>query len=694
MKRLPIVSIAALLAAAIMVFVPPALATASGKNPAPPDQITFTSDDRTTCVAIINSLERNHYSGNRLNNAVSSRILDRYLTMLDPSKNLFTQEDIDRFEPLRYRLDNTLKKGDLTPGNDLFNLFIERSRERLDYIISLAKTWETDLDFTTTETIDLSREEIPWPANKKALELLWKKALKNTVLTLKLDKEPNDAITETLTKRYTSRLKRLAQTTSADGFRTYMNAVAMSFDPHTQYYPPRISEDFDIQMSLSLEGIGAVLQNEYEYTKVVRLITAGPAEKSNQLMPGDRIIGVGQDDLGEIQDVVGWRIDDVVKLIRGPKDTVVRLKIIPAEKKGDHNARLVSIKRDKVKLEDQAAKKTVETVHANGRDYTIGIIDIPAFYQDFKGSQAGATDYRSTTRDVRQLIEELKKENIDGLIIDLRNNGGGSLQEVNQLVGLFINSGPTVQIRGRNGFMSRLNDPDPSIVYTGPLVVMINRMSASASEIFAGAIKDYNRGIITGTRSFGKGTVQALQSIDKGQLKLTSAKFYRISGKSTQNLGVAPDISYPRLYNPEETGESSLKGALPWDMSRRAEFQPYKDLSPFIGTLRANHEKRTETSPDFLYLRSKYRLASDIYNLKQWSLNETMRKEQKERFTTMELEIENRSRQAKGLAPLEKMEENEDRTEEGKNDHDFLLKETEQVVVDFIDLAKTKELHW
>ncbi|MCP4114938.1 MAG: tail-specific protease [Desulfobacteraceae bacterium] len=694
MKRQSICSIAALFAAAVMVFVPAAQATASAKKLATPAQVTFTPEDRNTCVAIVNSLERNHYSGKRLNNAMSSRILDRYLTTLDPSRSLFTQQDIDRFEPLRYRLDNSLKKGNLTPGYDLFNLFLERSRERLEYIISLSKTWEKGLDFTNGETIDLVREEMPWPANRKALELLWKKSFKNAVLALKLDGETSEEITKTLAKRYASRLKRLGQTKSSDSFRTFMNAVAMSFDPHTQYYPPRVSEDFDIQMSLSLEGIGAVLQNEYEYTKVVRLITAGPAEKSNQLMPGDRIIGVGQNDLGEIQDVVGWRIDDVVKLIRGPKDTIVRLKIIPAEKKGDHHARLVSIKRDKVKLEDQAAKKTVETVHANGRDYTIGIIDIPAFYQDFKGSQAGVTDYRSTTRDVSKLLGELKQEKIDGLIIDLRNNGGGSLQEVNQLVGLFINSGPTVQIRGRKGFMSRLNDPDPSIVYTGPLVVMINRMSASASEIFAGAIKDYNRGIIAGTRSFGKGTVQALQAIDKGQLKLTSAKFYRISGKSTQNLGVAPDINYPRLYNPEETGESSLKGALPWDMSRRAEFQPYKDLSPLIGKLRINHEKRTETSPDFIYLRSKYRLASEIYNLKQWSLNETKRKEQKERFTTKELEIENRSRLARGLDPLEKIEDNETRTTENDTDNDFLLKETEQVMADFIDLAKTEALHW
>jgi len=696
MKRQPVCLIATIVAAFFLIFTPIAIA-----KTAPSDQkltsfkpVNFTNDDQATCISIVNSLERNHYSEERLDNAMSSKIFDRYLTMLDSSKSLFTKNDIEKFEPLRYRFDNTLQKGDLAPGFDLFNLFIERSRERLVYLINLSKTWEKELDFTTPDTIDLVREEMPWPANRAELELLWKKELKNDVLTIKLNDEKEEPITETLTKRYTSRLNRLAQTNSEDSFRTFMNAVTMSFDPHTQYFPPRDSEDFDIQMSLSLEGIGALLQSEYEYTKVVSLITAGPAEKSNQLMPGDKIIGVGQNDLGEIQDVVGWRIDEVVNLIRGPKDTVVRLKIIPAENKGAHDPRIVSIKRDKVKLEEQAASKKVKTLKVNNKDYTLGIIEIPVFYQDFKGSQAGDTDYRSTTRDVKRLIAELKQENIDGLIIDLRNNGGGSLQEVNQLVGLFITTGPTVQIKGRKGFISQLNDPDPAIDYKGPLVVMINRMSASASEIFAGAIKDYSRGIIVGDRSFGKGTVQALQSINKGQLKLTSAKFYRISGESTQNLGVTPDIYYPLLYNPEETGESSLKGALPWDISEKAEFQAYPDLNPTIAKLRADHEKRTDKSPDFIYLKAKYNLASEIYSLKQWSLMEAERLGEKNKFTTMELEIENQFRQAKNLPPLKSMEKNEARTPKSNKEDDFLLNETEQVMVGFIDITKTKGLQW
>lgn len=684
-------SFSALVAAFLIFFTAQALAN---QGSATPEKVSFTVEDQATTVAIVRSLERNHYAGQRLNNTVSSLIFDRYFTMLDPGRNLFIQKDLDRFEPLRYRFDNALKKGDLTPAYTIFNLFIEKSRQRLIYLTTLAETWKTAIDLDSQETIDLVRKQMPWPADSQALEHLWKKEFINAVLTLKLDDETDDAITETLSKRYTSRLNRLDQTNSNDCFRTFINAVTMCFDPHTQYFPPRLSEDFDIQMSLSLEGIGAVLQNEYEYTKVVSLITAGPADKSHQLMPGDKIIGVGQDAIGEIQDVVGWRIDEVVKLIRGPKDTTVRLKIIPAEKKGLQSARIVSIKRDRVKLEEQAAKKRLETVIQNNHTYTIGTIEIPVFYQDFKGSQSGDQNYRSTTRDVRQLIDELKSEKIDGLIIDLRNNGGGSLQEVNQLVGLFIKTGPTVQIKGRNGAMSQLTDPDPSITYTGPLVVMINRMSASASEIFAGAIKDYNRGILVGTQSFGKGTVQALQSIYSGQLKLTSAKFYRISGKSTQNLGVAPDIDYPLFYNPEETGESALDGALPWDISQRAKFKPYRDLAPVIETLEKTHEERTRHNPEFNYLREKYDLASQIYNIKQWSLNETKRRQEKEHFSTMELGIENKLRNSRDLPPLETLEDDKTRAKDADPENDFLLKETEQVMVDFIDLSKEKGLAW
>ena len=691
MKPSVLYSFSAVIAAFLLFFTPVSQAK---QLPEAGEALTFTVEDQATAVAIVRSLERNHYSGQRLNNAVSSRIFDQYLTMLDPGRILFTQSDIDGFEPFRYRFDNDLKRGNIAPAYGIFKRFMERSRQRLVSFTTLADTWKTTLDFTTDETIDLVRKEMPWPSDEKTLEHLWKNEFLNVVLNLKLEDETDEAISETVTKRYASRLNHLDQTNSADCFRTYMNAVTMSFDPHTQYFPPRLSEDFDIQMSLSLEGIGAVLQSEYEYTKVVSLIAAGPAEKSHNLMPGDKIIGVGQNLTGEIQDVVGWRIDEVVKLIRGPKDTVVRLKIIPAEKKGLQSAKVVNIKRDRVRLEEQAAKQSLATVNVNNRDYTIGTVEIPVFYQDFKGSQAGEKEYRSTTRDVRRLIDELKQENIDGLIIDLRNNGGGSLQEVNELVGLFIKTGPTVQVKGRNGFMSKLTDPDPSIVYTGPLIVMINRMSASASEIFAGAIKDYNRGILVGTRTFGKGTVQVLQSINNGQLKLTNAKFYRISGKSTQNRGVSPDIFYPMLYNPEDIGESALDGALPWDMSQRAEFTPYRDLAPAIEKLGQAHEQRIISNPEFAYLRERYDLTTQIYNVREWSLNETKRRLEKEQFKTTELAIENRLRASRNLPPLESLEQKETRTKDIDPEKDILLKETELIMVDFIDFSKNQGLIW
>jgi len=659
-----------------------------------PERVTYTREDSETCVNIIKSLQRNHYSSKKLTDPLSSDILDQYLNRLDLSKNLFTRNDIKEFELVRYQLDNSLKGGDLGPAYHIYNLFLERSFQRLVHINSLIETWTDSLDFTTEETIDLNREDLDWPDNKEELYILWEKELKNAVLTMKLDKEPDDEITKILKKRYTNRLNRLSQTGPDDAFRVFMNSVTTSFDPHTQYFPPRVSEDFDIQMSLSLEGIGAVLQTEYEYTKVVRLITAGPAEKSNLLTPGDKIIGVGQDRTGEIQDVVGWRIDEVVKLIRGPKDTIVRLQIIPSEKKGSHNSKLISIKRDKVKLEEQAAHKKVTTVKADDKTYTIGIIDIPTFYLDFKAYQADETDYRSTTRDVELLLKELGSMKIDGLIIDLRDNGGGSLQETNKLTGLFIKSGPTVQIKSRNGYISRMKDPDPGISYTGPLIVMLNRMSASASEIFAGAIKDYNRGLIVGTRSFGKGTVQSLQPLSTGQLKLTSAKFYRVSGESTQSLGVIPDIEYPNLYNSEETGESSLQGALPWDKSDKASYNSYKDLTPVVEIINKKHIKRSAENPGFTYLRNKYELAAEIYNLKSMSLSEKLRKEQLAHFNSRELEIENRLREVKGLEPVKNIDELHTMKKDKENLEDFLLQETEHVMADLIELSRARGYQW
>jgi len=669
---------------------------------APLPQLQYSRDDAYTSMAIVRSLERYHYSRKKLDDLLSANILDTYLSNIDPAKNLFTRKDINEFEQVKYWLDNSLERGNLNPGYVIFNVYLQRSMQRLQYIKGLIPGWEQRFDFTKTEFISLDRENDPWPKTLADLKTLWYQELKNDILTKKLDDIAPDEITTLLEKRYHNRQTRLAQINEKDVFSSYMNAVTMSFGPHTQYFPPRASEDFDIQMSLSLEGIGAVLQTEDEYTKVVRLITAGPAEKSGKLKPGDKIMGVGQGPKGEIKDTVGWRIDEVVKLIRGPRNTIVRLEIIPGDKKGAQHAEIIVIKRDEVKLEEQAARKKIKTITQGNTSYKIGIIELPTFYLDFKAYQEGKDDYRSTTRDVLKLIEELKKENIDGLVMDLRNNGGGSLQEVNNLTGLFIKEGPTVQIRSRNGDMSQLDDTDPDIQYQGPLVVMINRMSASASEIFAGAIKDYHRGIIVGTQTFGKGTVQAMQSLGSGQLKLTSAKFYRVSGESTQNHGVLPDIEYPPLYNSNEIGESALDNALPWDRSPNAEYQAFWDLAPILSQLQKKHDQRIANNPDFNYLNEKFKRNTEMFNIKQLSLNETHRKDQTALLDKQELNMENRYRTAKGLAPIESVAElkeqaeQEEKNREKKNPEkeDLLLDETTHLMADFIALSRSKGYKW
>ncbi len=668
-----------------------------------PKHLSFTTGDSSTCIKLVNALELYHYSGRALDDAMSAKILARYLDMLDPTRNLFTQKDIKIFSKTKYSLDDTLKRGDLHPGYTMFNLFLQRSFDRLVYIKALLNKWKTEFNFYKKDRLYVDRESKPWPLTKKNLRILWRKELKNAILTLKLDKKSDKQITKDLKKRYKSRLNRLCQTNSADVFRTYMNAVTMSFDPHTTYFPPRYSEDFNIQMSLSLEGIGAVLQSEFGNTKVVSLVPAGPAEKSGKLMPGDRIIGVGQNTDGDIQDVVGWRIDDVVRLIRGPKGTVVRLQIIPAGKKGIQNSKIIAIRRDKVKLEEQAAHKKLVIIKENGHPYKIGIIDLPTFYLDFQALQAGKKNYRSTTRDVRLLIKGLKAKKINGLIIDLRDNGGGSLKEVNELIGLFIDSGPTVQIRARDGSISSLRDPDPAIVYKGPLIVITNRMSASASEIFAGAIKDYNRGIIVGSRTFGKGTVQALGPLSKGKLKITTAKFYRVSGKSTQDFGVLPDIKYPPTYNKKEIGESSLKDALAWDKTKPADYIPYRSLTPVIKKLKLYYDKQKIKDPGIRYLNEKYQLSSEIYRIKFWSLNENIRKRQKLNFEKKELKIENTFLKYTGHKPVKTIKEMNQRIKNELKSHakgkkygkdDILMNETEHIMADFIIIAKKQHYKW
>ncbi|NOX32593.1 MAG: tail-specific protease [Deltaproteobacteria bacterium] len=651
-------------------------------------QIKPGPEHSSQCVKIIRALERYHYLGKKLDNKMSSTILDRYLKRLDPGKRLFTLKDINLFERYRFLLDNELKRGNLDTAYNIFNLYIQRSKERLEYISSMLKTWKKDFDFNKNESMAIDSDLRQWKLNEQELHSFWKKDLKNQIISMMLDDQDKTSITNTLDKIYSNRQKRLLQTDSDDIFQIFMNSVTASFDPHTQFFPPRASEDFDIHMSLSLEGIGAVLQTEYEYTKVVRLIPKGPAAKSNLLMPGDKIIGVGQGVTGEIQDTIGQRIDHVVKLIRGPKNSYVRLKIIPAKK--NNSTRTIQIKRDRVKLEEQSAQKKLITIRHNNQALKIGIIEIPNFYIDFNAYRRGDKDYKSTTKDVKKLLLELKEENIKGLIIDLRDNGGGALKEASQLTGLFLKTGPTVQIKTKYR-ITRLYDDDPAVDYSGPLIVLINRMSASASEIFAGAIKDYHRGLIVGTRSFGKGTVQELQPLGKGKLKITTAKFYRVSGKSTQDLGIVPDLKYPQIYKIDDTGESSLEGALPWDTTIKTAYNSYRDLQPIKKKLTLLYKKRSLKNPGLIYLKKRIGIADKINSKKSISLNLAARKSRKKQYEKSELDIENDYLKAVGKKPVKKFDREDTKISSFK---EILMDQTYLVMADFIDLSKTLGFSW
>jgi carboxyl-terminal processing protease len=655
---------------------------------------------------IAKQLQYQHYRQMVLDDKLSSKVFDAYLDALDPNHSFFMSSDIKEFESLRHQIDNNFRRGELKPAFTIFNRYQQRHAERLVYSLNLLENKYAQLNFKRNEKLLTDRKDQPWPADKKALQNLTRKQLKNIILSFKLAGKDDKEIQELLIKRYKNQLNRLKQTDNEDAFRIYINALAESYDPHTQYFSPRISENFDIQMSLSLEGIGAMLQSEDGYTKVKRLVPAGPAEKAGQLKAGDRIVGVAQGTDGEMVDVIGWRLDDVVQLIRGKKNTTVRLELIPQKSKDEHKTRIISIVRNTVKLEEQAAHKEILDIKLNGHQRKIGVIEIPAFYIDFKAAQSGDPNYKSTTRDVRKLIKELKQEKIDGLIVDLRNNGGGSLQEVNTLVGLFIKSGPTVQIKTSDGRISQLSDDSHSVAYSGPLGVLVNRLSASASEIFAGAIQDYNRGIIIGNQTFGKGTVQALQQLDRGQLKLTHAKFYRISGDSTQNLGVIPDIIFPALYDKKEIGESSLPEALIWDQVSKANYDlNYSPkLKSMYPSLNKRHERRSVKLPDFLYIQETVARIDENKSKKTVSLNEKKRRQEYKKSREKQLQIENRRRIAKNEKPFKNIQElDEEKDILGLNDDDvhkddekdddearaFLL-ESANILVDFIDLSERK----
>lgn len=668
-----------------------------------------TREQTWTLRALITELEDTHFVDKRYNDAMSRAHLETYLERLDPSRLYFTQSDVNDFAKFETTLDDLGRQGELYPAVEIYERYREIAAARLRTVIDDMAGIAQRFDFDRDEYIERDPTERSWAETPYGLSERWRKRLKSQVLSLKLaDKEASE-IAPTLKKRYENQLKRLEQYNAQDVFAVYANALTSQFDPHTSYFSPRRAENFDIDMRLSLEGIGAVLQNEDEYVKVVRVVPAGPADQQSDLQAAELIIGVGQGDEGPMTDVIGWRLDDVVDLVRGKKGTVVRLDVIPAAGRADEVRRLV-ITRNEVRLEEQAAQsKIIEINDLEGSPRKIGVIDVPAFYLDFDAYRRGDPDFRSTTRDVARLVEELDAAGVDGLVIDLRGNGGGSLREANELTGLFIEYGPTVQIKGTGARIWRDGKRRRGPFYEGPLAIMIDRLSASASEIFAGALQDYGRAIIVGDRSFGKGTVQTLLDLPEGQLKITESKFYRISGDSTQHRGVIPDISYPSLLQHDEIGESSLEKALDWDRIAPVRHKNYAAIDAILPTLVAKHTERANNNADFQYIWDQKALAETISSAEQVPLNENARIEQRESQESQYLAIENTRRKAKGLEELASLDdmfgsdEDDEETldsstdpdaaappsddDSGDEEEDALITETARILVDAINLS-------
>lgn len=581
------------------------------------------------------ALSRYHYKRVALDDALSRQIFDHYLKALDPERMYFTQADMAKFAPYRTLMDDAVRTGDLSIPFAIFNLYQKRFVEQLNFF---SQQLAQGFDFRGNESMTYRREKEPWPADETEMRDLWRKRVKNDWLRLKLAGKDDKAIRSTLSRRYENLQTRIKKNSNEDTSQIFLNAYASAIDPHTNYLGPRASEDFDISMRLSLVGIGAVLQERDEYIVIRELVPGGPAARSGQLHVGDRIMGVSQGD--SFTDVLGWRIDDVVRMIRGTKDTPVVLDVLPVEAGVDGPHRTVKMIRDKINLEEQAAKKSVQTVKLAGSSHKIGIITLPTFYQDFDAKRRGDANYRSAARDVAKLIAELKKEKVESVLIDLRNNGGGSLDEAVTITGLFIDTGPVVQRRDTGGAVHVERDNNPGVAWDGPMGVLINRASASASEIFAAAIQDYGRGLVIGEGSFGKGTVQTVLNFDRvmrtdkpiyGEVKLTIEQFFRIDGGTTQLRGVSPDIALPGAIDADTFGESSYDNALPWSRIHAADYQPVGNLRELITPLTRHHETRVANDADFKDLKTDIAEYKDLLKRNRISLNEAERRKEREK---------------------------------------------------------------
>ncbi|TKC55831.1 tail-specific protease [Pedobacter hiemivivus] len=664
------------------------------------------------CKEIVALIENYNYKKIKVNDSISSLVLDKYIKELDPYKYYFQASDIKEFEKFRNSLDDNFRNGDLNAPFYIFNVYLKRYNEFINFAFTEIKAKQ---NFNANETYVFDREKMPWAKSKAELDDIWRKRIKYELVNLKIAGTAEAKNQETLTKRYRALKSQASKLNNQDVFQTIMDAFTETIDPHTNYFNPANAQQFNEDMARSFEGIGARLQLENEILKISEVVPGGPAFKSKLLSAGDRIIGVAQGD-GEFEDIIGWRIENSVAKIKGPKGTKVRLKIIPVGKEMSSKPVIIELVREKIVMEDQSAKKKVQTIQSDGKPYKIGIITVPAFYADFKAANAGDPNYKSTTRDVRLLIDTLKRlDKVDAIVMDLRANGGGSLVEAIDLTGLFINKGPVVQVKDLKNEVEVSEDTNPGVVWDGPLGVMVDRLSASASEIFAGAIQDYGRGIIMGTQTYGKGTVQSSIDMNKlvnpsilqklaalvnkngtiiktgkedvklGQINLTMAKFYRVTGSSTQHKGVLPDIQFPSLYPMDKIGEDTEPSALPWDEVKKSDFAPVADLTPFKSELVKLHEQRMDKSPDYKIMVQDIAESKKRESEVSVPLNEAKLKVERDSLEAKNLARLNSLRASRGLAPVKKG----DKIKKEDN-FDFIQNESLKIMADFMQLANPK----
>ncbi len=661
----------------------------------PPGALAPTDEQRSIARKIGRILEETHYSGAPIDKAFSRQVFERYLEFLDPEHSYFLASDVQEFSVYRDQFDDMIHSGNIDPGFLIFDRFKERNRQRMQYAISLLKSqpaWNTQTRY------DFDRDHAQWPATETDMNQLWKERVVNDAVSLMLAGKTWPQAADILRKRYQNVIQRVDQIKSGDVFEDLMNAYARTYDPHTSYFSPLNSEEYRIQMSLNYEGIGASLQLIDNYVTVMNVIPGGPAAVAGTLKPNDRITGVGEGPTGPITDVVGWRLDDVVELIRGKAGTAVRLQVLPPGAAPGSKEKVLEFVRNKVTLEAQEAQSKLKTVTDNGRTYRIGVITVPSFYEDIAAENRGDANYRSTTRDVLRLLQKLEAQHIDGLVLDLRDNGGGYLPEATALTGLFIPHGPVVQLRDRNGHIEVLDDPEQVPAYTGPLAVLVNRYSASASEIFAGAIQDYHRGLIIGQNTFGKGTVQNLVPLDRwsdepieGQLTVTIGKFYRITGESTQHRGVLPDVTLPSPIDPKEVGEADLPDSLPWDRISGVPFRTSAGLSavPSIAQLDSDEAARTRHDPNYQWLVADINAIDAMQAEHTVSLNLADRRAERTHDDKELLAIDNQRRAALHLSPLTNVDQI-DREKNHDKIPDVILGQAVDITADMIALDRSE----